>query len=145
MQFKIDQPGTFLKEKRKEAKFTLKEVSKHTDLSVGYISRIENGSSTPSLETLYKLSMILSFRIEDICSFEDITIHKNEPVALEDLFKAFSIKIGEEIVGDLEKFQMAKLLQVIHKMDWNDELNKMNQVSQILLLIDQIKRGDRKV
>jgi transcriptional regulator with XRE-family HTH domain len=142
LKFKIEEPGVFLKEKRKQAKFTLKQVSEHTDLSIGYISRIENGSSTPSLETLYKLSTLLSFKVEDICSFEEISLHTGEPVAIEDLFKAFPILIGEDVLSDLEKFQMAKLLHVIHNMDWKDEINKMNHISQILLLIDQMKKGE---
>lgn len=141
MEFKIDKPGDFLKDKRKSLNKTLREVSDSTGLSIGYISRIENGSSSPSLEALYKLSYILIFKVEDICTFEDISYDTKEPIPIEDLFKAFQLKIGEDIINDLEKVRMAKLLRVIHEAKWDSELNKMAIVHDILSIVEDIKES----
>jgi len=141
MKFKLDNPGEFLKDKRKNLKKTLSDVSGDTGLSIGYISRIENGSSSPSLEALYKLSAILMFKVEDICIFEDISPDTKEPIPIEDLLKAFQVKIGEDIIGDLEKVRMAKLLRVIHEANWNSELNKMTSIHDILSIVEDIKES----
>lgn len=141
MDFKIDKPGEFLKDKRKNLDKTLREVSENTGLSIGYISRIENGSSSPSLEALYKLSSILMFKVEDICTFEDISCDTKEPIPIEDLFKAFQLKIGDDVICELEKVRMAKLLRVIHEANWDSELNKMTAVHEILSIIEDIKES----
>lgn len=52
---------------RKKQKFTLKELSEKTGISVGYLSHIENGSRTnPSMKTMYKISQALQASIEDV-------------------------------------------------------------------------------
>ena len=64
MKYKVDNLGLYLKNIRQEKKYSLKDVSSKIGFSSGYISRIENNSSTPSLEVLMKL-----------CSSYDIDIH----------------------------------------------------------------------
>lgn len=142
MNFKLDNPGVFLKEKRKDIGYTLREISEKTGLSSGYISRIENGSSTPSLESLYKLANVLKFDIEELCSFEEVNINSMKPVSIEDLFGGFQIKIEEDILSDLTKARMVKLLKTIYKMKWNSEIDKISNIHNILMIIEGIKKGE---
>lgn len=141
MNIKIENLGEFIKKKRKEAEKTLKDISSVVDVSTGYISRIENNSSVPSLETLYNLSNILNFKIEDVCEFADIDLNIDEAVNIEDLFKSYKIKINGNLINDIKKFQMVKLLNIIEAINWNDEYNKISNLNQVLMIINQIKKG----
>lgn len=52
-------PGTVIKQKRRELGMTLEEVSRKTDFSVGYLSKLERADSVPPLATLQKLAEVL--------------------------------------------------------------------------------------
>lgn len=144
LDFLIDNPGHFLKEKRKESKLTLRQLSEFTSLTPGYISRIENGSSAPSLEAIYKLSKALHFNVEDICSFSKIDFNKEEPIAIEDVFQA-NIKIGDKELSNFEKIQIVKLLKEIYQINWNDEINKLSHIGYILKLVNELGKSSRDI
>lgn len=65
MTIKSENIGEILKTARLNGNMLLKDVSKLSNLSSGYISRIENGSSRPSLESLKSLCNIYSLNIND--------------------------------------------------------------------------------
>ncbi|MCR5623720.1 MAG: helix-turn-helix domain-containing protein [Lachnospiraceae bacterium] len=56
--------GALLKAKRKELKYTQKDVSKILGLSVGFISELENGKKTAELEKAIKYAVFLGFNLE---------------------------------------------------------------------------------
>lgn len=58
--------GDYLKEHRKNLNLTLKEVATLTNLSLGYISRIERGSSKITQDILEKLCKIYDINIDDV-------------------------------------------------------------------------------
>ncbi|MEG1481813.1 helix-turn-helix transcriptional regulator [Clostridium sp.] len=51
--------GSAIKEARKKAKYTQKDVSDKTEISRNYISDIECGRYTPSVDKLIKISNLL--------------------------------------------------------------------------------------
>ena len=55
--------GKRLREKRSEARLTLKQLANRTGLSVSLISQIELGKSAASMSTLHKLSTALQVRM----------------------------------------------------------------------------------
>ncbi len=56
--------GMVLYQARKEAKISQSELASRTGTTKSYISRIENGSISPSVGTFYRLISALGMRIE---------------------------------------------------------------------------------
>lgn len=56
--------GMILHQARKEAKVTQEELAKRTGTTKSYISRIENGSITPSVGVFYRMISTLGMKIE---------------------------------------------------------------------------------
>ena len=52
---------------RKEKKYTLKRLSELTNISVGYLCHLENGSrNNPSMHVLNKIAVALDRSIEEV-------------------------------------------------------------------------------
>ncbi len=58
--------GERLKREAKKAKKKYDDLAHETGITRSYLSRVFNGHQTPSIETLYKLSKVLNFEVEDI-------------------------------------------------------------------------------
>ncbi|MFL5339665.1 MAG: helix-turn-helix domain-containing protein [Gemmataceae bacterium] len=58
--------GAALRERRKALGLTLAELAKRSDTSVGYLSQIELGKNSASVETLYRLSLALRLPMSDL-------------------------------------------------------------------------------
>ncbi|EHK2427628.1 helix-turn-helix transcriptional regulator [Clostridium perfringens] len=58
--------GTLVKTKRKEKKITLTDLAKQTDISVSYLSRLENGERTPIITIALKLAKILKISFKEL-------------------------------------------------------------------------------
>jgi DNA-binding XRE family transcriptional regulator len=56
--------GQILHDARKEAKVTQSELAKRINASKSYISRVENGTISPSVSTFYKMINALGMKIE---------------------------------------------------------------------------------
>ena len=52
--------GKRIKAKRKEAKLSLQELAKQVDLTASFLSKVEREESTPSIESLQKISQALN-------------------------------------------------------------------------------------
>lgn len=57
--------GRRLREAR-ESRFTLKELSERSGISIGLISEVERGKGNPSFRTLYSISRALGLQIGDL-------------------------------------------------------------------------------
>ena len=55
-----------LADKRKERGMTINELAEEAGLRRSTISRIENGESNPTLETLYKITTALGITIDEL-------------------------------------------------------------------------------
>lgn len=58
--------GAKIRERRKSLGLTLQQMSQRTDVSLGYLSQIELGKNSASIETLYKICLALSIKMADL-------------------------------------------------------------------------------
>ncbi len=58
--------GAAIRERRKAMGLTLADMAKRTEVSLGYLSQIELGKNSASIETLYKIALGLRVRIADL-------------------------------------------------------------------------------
>jgi DNA-binding NtrC family response regulator len=61
-----EQLGSAIRERRKALGLTLAEMAKRTNVSLGYLSQIELGKNSASIETLYRVALGLRLRIADL-------------------------------------------------------------------------------
>ncbi|OWK46436.1 response regulator [Fimbriiglobus ruber] len=58
--------GAAIREKRKVLGFTLSNMSERTGVSLGYLSQIELGKNSASIETLYRICLALGIKMSDL-------------------------------------------------------------------------------
>jgi CheY-like chemotaxis protein len=58
--------GAAIRERRKALGMTLADMSKRTNVSLGYLSQIELGKNSASIETLYRIALGLHVRVADL-------------------------------------------------------------------------------
>ncbi len=58
--------GNVIRDKRKGQKFTLQQMSDKTGVSLGYLSQIELGKNSASIETLYRICLALGMKMSDL-------------------------------------------------------------------------------
>ncbi len=85
--------GTRLRSLREERKFSQGDIEKRTGLLRCYVSRVENGHTVPSIETLEKLAAALEIPLYQLF------YEGEEPPPLPNLSKRTS---AEELVLDAE-------------------------------------------
>ena len=61
-----EQLGAAIRERRKALSLTLAEMAKRTNVSLGYLSQIELGKNSASIETLYRIALGLRLRVADL-------------------------------------------------------------------------------
>ena len=61
-----EQLGTAIREKRKALGLTLAQMAQRTGVSLGYLSQIELGKNSASIETLYRIALGLRVRVADL-------------------------------------------------------------------------------
>jgi DNA-binding response OmpR family regulator len=65
--------GAAIRERRKALGLTLAEMAKRTNVSLGYLSQIELGKNSASIETLYRISLGLRVRVADLFQAVQLT------------------------------------------------------------------------
>ena len=58
--------GQAIRERRKALGLTLAQMAQRTNVSLGYLSQIELGKNSASIETLYRISLGLGIKIADL-------------------------------------------------------------------------------
>ncbi len=58
--------GAVIRERRKSLGLTLAQMAQRTGVSLGYLSQIELGKNSASIETLYRISLGLSMKMSDL-------------------------------------------------------------------------------
>jgi len=61
-----EQIGAAIRERRKSLGLTLADLAKRTSVSLGYLSQIELGKNSASIETLYRIALGLRLRVADL-------------------------------------------------------------------------------
>jgi len=77
-----DPLGTRLRDRRQSLGLTLKEVADAAGLSVGFISQIERGITTPSLVSLISVCRVLKAEVGEFLAQprgDEVTRHRNRP------------------------------------------------------------------
>lgn len=69
-----EQLGAAIRERRKALGLTLAEMAKRSDVSLGYLSQIELGKNSASIETLYRIAMGLRVRVADLFQSVNATV-----------------------------------------------------------------------
>lgn len=67
-----DAVGTAIRERRKAVDMTLAELSRRTGNAVAFLSQVELGKSSASVETLYKISLALGVQLADLFEFVQV-------------------------------------------------------------------------
>ena len=65
--------GAAIRERRKAQSLTLAQMAERANVSLGYLSQIELGKNSASIETLYRISLGLGVRMADL--FEQAQLH----------------------------------------------------------------------
>ena len=58
--------GAAIRERRKGLSLTLQAMSQRTEVSLGYLSQIELGKNSASIETLYRICLALGIKMADL-------------------------------------------------------------------------------
>ena len=58
--------GNVIRDRRKGQKLTLQQMSDKTGVSLGYLSQIELGKNSASIETLYRICLALGMKMSDL-------------------------------------------------------------------------------
>lgn len=58
--------GAAIRERRKGMGYTLSNMSERTEVSLGYLSQIELGKNSASIETLYKICLALGIKMSEL-------------------------------------------------------------------------------
>lgn len=58
--------GNFIRDRRKAQNLTLAQLAERTKISLGYLSQIELGKNSASLETLYRICLGLGIKMADL-------------------------------------------------------------------------------
>jgi DNA-binding response OmpR family regulator len=61
-----EQLGAAIRERRKALGLTLADMSQRSSVSLGYLSQIELGKNSASIETLYRIALGLRIRVADL-------------------------------------------------------------------------------
>ncbi len=61
-----EQLGAAIRERRKGLGLTLAQMAQRTNVSLGYLSQIELGKNSASIETLYRIALGLRVRVADL-------------------------------------------------------------------------------
>ena len=96
--------GTRIKELRKEQGLSLKELSEKIDISISFLSDIENGKSNPSLD-----------RLRDIARGLDTTVSYL-------LGESETLNLNEDIIMNLENPHTQEVIKELKDFDsWSEE------------------------
>src|SRR5262249_23074859 len=61
-----ESPGTAIRERRKGLNLTLAQMAQRTNVSLGYLSQIELGKNSASIDTLYRICLGLGIKMSDL-------------------------------------------------------------------------------
>lgn len=106
MEIDMESVGNRIKNRRKEMQLTQTDIFNMCGIRSGALSRIENGTSVPSVILFYRIAQILECDMQWLLTgvssnMENISISKNEEILLEG-FRELSEEDQEELMGILE-------------------------------------------
>lgn len=147
----IDSLGSYLKQIRLQKKLTLKEVGDMCSLATSYISRIENGSSTPSLETAVKLCNVYSIDINTIANVPNDALSlimedtENEmPLDLRMYILNNPVHIDGTEMAISDKWLLIRLADVLARMECMDTKYHLTESLKHIITMAEIKTNNNE-
>lgn len=130
MDFKVDNIGKYLLEKRKEKNLTLKEVANTIGLTAGYISRIERGSSTPSKDVLKKICNIYEIDYNDVIDENgEITVDNiSMGTDILELISSDKITYKGKLIGFQDRINLLSIVQTLLEIEDLDVKNNYIEI-----------------
>lgn len=94
--------GMRLRRYRQEKKLTLRELATATGLSIGFLSKIENGTGNPSIDNIQKICFALGITVNDLVTEKNSSelfsaIHENESYILRKDERCLLYNYGDNI------------------------------------------------
>lgn len=130
-------PGfpALLKQKRKEKGLTLKDVAEELSLTIGYISRLENNQSSPSLDVLQKLmefyQIPVHFNVVINETEEEIDVARiPKPMELKQCLRQRPILLNDQVLSPSEIEAIIQLITTIQTQ--NVSISAIQQFVQTL-------------
>ncbi|PEC46376.1 helix-turn-helix transcriptional regulator [Bacillus sp. AFS096315] len=141
MKYKVNNIGAFIKEKRLKKDIKLRKLSAFLDKSPGYLSKVENGASNPSIELLKNLAEILEFQLADVVELpeESRGPQFDDWLTIDDLFSVPAMSIEEKFLTKIEQFQMLDIIKTIHRMKQRPEIDDLTHLKILLTQIQEYK------
>lgn len=109
--------GARLKAYRKERRMTLKQLSEETGLSVGFLSKIENGFGNPSINNIQKICYALEITVNDLM------LSKTEDELLENVNRGKSYVVRQDERCLLYDFSGVVRFECLYEGNPNFSLN----------------------
>lgn len=135
MEFKIRDIGKQFREWRKSANLTLKDVSDNVGMSVGYISRIENNDSTPSLKAVLSLCKLYGVDAKEVIHNDTLSGSTNEVKDINQLIYDKDITYRGKKIDVTDKISILKFINFLtttsnYKLKQNciDIIETMSQI-----------------
>lgn len=130
MEHKENDLGKYLSSKRKEKGLTLSDVAKMLDLSAGYISRIERGTSNPSKDVLDKLCNIYDIDSLEIMDDEGEIIPENIDIGTNLIEFLSSAKISHKgkPIGVQDRIHLTTISQALLEIEDLEDKNAFVEI-----------------
>lgn len=133
MEIDMESVGNRIKSRRREMQLTQTDIFDMCGIRSGALSRIENGTSVPSVILFYRIAQILECDMQWLLTgissnMKNIDISKNEETLL-DGFRELSEEDQEELMGilqlKLKKVQKARATSVSSSSSIDTNVNHM--------------------
>ncbi|MFN4797446.1 MAG: helix-turn-helix domain-containing protein [Pseudanabaena sp.] len=88
--------GRRLRQARKEQKLSLRSASEMAEISVAYLSKIENDEANPTLEILERLAVVLKMRLDELTASSNASdFGNNMPESLKSFIDDYKERFNE--------------------------------------------------
>ena len=127
--------GSKIKKYRKEKKYTLKNLSEQTGLSIGFLSQLERGITTIAIDSLANVADVLGVEMMDF--FESDLHQENDPVMRSyDLpTRLLSVEQIEYCLGKESFALRPKILQLMPCAQKEEKLEAVKAESELFLYL----------
>ncbi len=127
--------GSKIKKYRKEKKYTLKNLSEQTGLSIGFLSQLERGITTIAIDSLANVADVLGVEMMDF--FESDLHQENDPVmhSYDMEMRHLSAERIEYCLGKEPFTLRPKILQLMPCAQKEEKLEAVKAESELFLYL----------
>lgn len=132
--------GTLIKHYRKLRNYSLKDLECASNVSSGYIHRLENGErNSPSVTKIMQLAKALRIPSSVLVATLIRGLEEDErPFSLSDVLIQNSFFLGSGMLNAEKKQRLIRIVEHIDHAEWSGQ-TKMRELYQLSELIDEFK------